>query len=110
MTRVADRAVNAERDDDLLLAIISHELRTPTSAIIGWADMIYRKGADGEILARGVEAIARNARLLARLIEQLTDYSRVRAGHAELDFQKVALAPALLATVETLTGTVPEAK
>jgi signal transduction histidine kinase len=103
MTRVADRGVNAERDDDLLLAMISHELRTPTSAIIGWADMIYRKGADGEIVARGVEAIARNARLLARLIEQLTDYSRVRAGHAELDFQKVALASALLATVETMT-------
>lgn len=103
MTRVADRAVNAERDGDLLLAMIAHELRTPTCAIIGWADMIYRKGADGEILARGVEAIARNARLLARLIEQLTDYSRLRGGRADLDFQRVALAPALLAAVETMT-------
>jgi signal transduction histidine kinase len=47
MTRVADRAVNAERDGDLLLAMIAHELRTPTCAIIGWADMIYRKSAGG---------------------------------------------------------------
>jgi signal transduction histidine kinase len=103
MTRVADRALNAERDSERRIAMVSHELRTPTSAIIGWAEMICRKGADGEIVARGVEAIARNARLLARLVEQLTDFSRARAGQADLDFQTVALAPAILAAIETMT-------
>jgi signal transduction histidine kinase len=89
-------------DSERFLAIISHELRTPTAAILGWAEMLCRKGEDGEVLARGVEAISRNARLMVRLIGQLTDFSRVRAGCVDLEFQTVALAPALRAAVETI--------
>jgi signal transduction histidine kinase len=92
-----------ESDSERFLAMISHELRTPTAVILGWAEMICQEGADGEIIARGVDAIWRNARLMARLIGQLTDFSRVRAGCVDLDFQTVALAPALRAAIETMT-------
>jgi signal transduction histidine kinase len=92
-----------ESDSERFLAMISHELRTPTTAIIGWAEMLSRNAADGEILAQGVEVISRNARQMARLIGQLTDFSRVRSGCADLEFQRVALAPALRAAIETLT-------
>jgi signal transduction histidine kinase len=103
MTPTAAIDMSDERDSDQLLAMVSHELRTPTTAIIGWAEMLCRNGLDGETVAHGVEAILRNARLLGRLIEQLMDFSRVRAGCADLEFQAVALAPALRAAVETMT-------
>lgn len=102
MTPTAVIDMSSERDSDQLLAMVSHELRTPTAAIIGWAEMLRRNGLDAETLAHGVETILRNARLLARLVEQLMDFSRVSAGCAELDFQSVALAPALRAAVETM--------
>lgn len=89
-------------DSERFLAIISHELRTPTTAILGWAEMLCREGADGEVLAKGVEVISRNARLMARLIGQLTEFSRVRAGSVDMDFQTVALAPSLRAAIETI--------
>ena len=95
--------MDAGWDNDQLLAMVSHELRTPTAAIIGWAEMLCRNSTDGEVLARGVEVISRNAHLLARLIEQLMDFSRVRAGCVNLEFRAVALAPALLAAIETMT-------
>lgn len=102
MTRTAVTAMNDERDSERFLAMISHELRTPTAAILGWAEMLCRKGEDGEVFARGVEAISRNARLMARLIGQLTDFSRVRAGCTDLEFQTVPLAPELRAAIETI--------
>ena len=102
MTRTTVPAMSNESDSERFLAMISHELRTPTTAILGWAEMLCREGADGEVFARGVEVISRNARLMARLIGQLTDYSRVKAGCADLDFQTVELAPALRAAIETM--------
>jgi signal transduction histidine kinase len=91
-----------ESDSERFLAMISHELRTPTTAILGWAEMLCREGADGEVVAKGVEVISRNARLMARLIGQLTEFSRVRAGSVDLDLQAVALAPSLRAAIETI--------
>jgi signal transduction histidine kinase len=103
MTSTAVIAMSDESDSEQFLAMISHELRTPTTAIIGWAEMLRRDGADGKVLAQGVEVISRNARQMARLLGQLTDFSRVRAGRADLEFQTLALAPALRAAIETMT-------
>ena len=65
------RAVNE------FLAIVSHELRTPITAILGWAQMLGRGTADPDRVALAVEVIERNARLQARLVEELVDYTRV---------------------------------
>ena len=52
-------------NSDEYLAMVSHELRTPTTAILGWAELLSRKQADNETVARGAEVIRRNARLQA---------------------------------------------
>jgi len=102
MTRTAVITMSDESDSERLLAIVSHELRTPTTAIIGWAEMLSRNEANGDIVAQGVEVISRNARQMARLIGQLTDFARARSGCANMEFQTVALAPAVRAAVETI--------
>ncbi len=61
------------RAKDAFLATLSHELRAPLNAIVGWAKML----AAGEV-ARDKEALAvstidRNARALASLIADLVD-------------------------------------
>jgi signal transduction histidine kinase len=56
-----------------LIATISHELKTPLTTIIGHAELL------GELHEhRSVEAIARNAERLNRLVQNLLDYSRVQ--------------------------------
>src|SRR2546421_6912185 len=94
-------------DRDMFLAMVSHELRTPSSAILGWAQLIKDRLADGETIAHGIEVIERNARLQAQLIEQLLDFSRVNNGQLRLDARRAPLVPVLEAAVETM---LPQAK
>lgn len=87
---------------DEFLALISHELRAPTAAILGWVELIGAGQADGEHLARGMEVIKRNARLQTKLIEQLLDFSRVRMGQLVFDPRRVSLASVLRSSVEMI--------
>jgi PAS domain S-box-containing protein len=75
---------------DRFLATLSHELRTPLSAILGWAQVLRRNAARTEAdVARGLEAIERNARLQTKLIEDLLDMSRIASGKVRLDMTTV---------------------
>ncbi len=84
-------AEDANRVKDQFLATLSHELRTPLTAILGWAATLKRKEATAPAIARGLEAIERNARVQARLIEDLLDTSRIMAGKISLDLRMVVL-------------------
>jgi len=86
-----ERAEKANRTKDEFLATLSHELRTPLNAILGWAQVLAHKERRDQDLDRGLEAIERNSRLQARLIEDLLDMSRIVSGKIRLDFREVAL-------------------
>ncbi|WP_421793779.1 ATP-binding protein [Hydrocarboniphaga effusa] len=74
---------------DEFLATLSHELRTPLNAILGWAQILSSRNARNDDLQRGAEAIYRNARAQAMLIEDLLDMSRITSGKLRLDVQTV---------------------
>ncbi len=69
---------------DEFLATLSHELRTPLNAVLGWTHVL-RMRQDEEVVAKAVEIIERNARLQARLIDDLLDMSRIVSGHIRLE-------------------------
>jgi signal transduction histidine kinase len=84
------------------LAIVSHELRTPITAILGWAQLLGR-GAAPDRVAQAVEVIERNARLQARLVEELVDYTRVvSANRLPLKAHAFPLASAVKEAVEAV--------
>lgn len=70
------------RDD--FLATVSHELRTPLNAIIGWLHVLEIGGLRGEDTQRAIEAIARNAKLQTRVVDDLLDVSRMIQGRFNL--------------------------
>jgi len=78
--RLLRDAQTANRTKDEFLAIVSHELRTPLSVVLTWAQLLHDRDVDPSRLATGVERIQRNARLLAQLIEDLLDVSRIVGG------------------------------
>lgn len=69
---------------DEFLATLSHELRTPLNAVLGWAQ-ILRTRHDEDLIRKGVDTIERNARLQARLIDDLLDMSRIVSGRVRLE-------------------------
>jgi CheY-like chemotaxis protein len=76
---------------DDFLATLSHELRTPLNAILGWASILTSQHYDGTRVERAIRAIDRNARIQARLIDELLDVSRIINGQMALNVTAVSL-------------------
>ncbi|MGO8912973.1 MAG: PAS domain-containing protein [Bradyrhizobium sp.] len=84
--RLADRAANAKAD---LLARISHEVRTPLNAIIGFAEVMTgeRFGALGnERYVEYMKDIRASGERVVAIIDDLTDLSRIETGKLDLAF------------------------
>lgn len=62
----------AEENKQLALSKLSHDLRTPLSTIIGWAQVLRAQNPPEQML-HGLEVIERNARTQTRIIEELLD-------------------------------------
>jgi PAS domain S-box-containing protein len=85
--REAER-VNRMKDE--FLATLSHELRTPMNAILGWTQLLRIHSTPMD-LRDGLETIERNARTQIHLIDDLLDVSRIISGKMRLDVQQVDL-------------------
>jgi signal transduction histidine kinase len=76
LLRVEQRAQRdvsaAEENKHLALSRLSHDLRTPLSTIIGWAQVLRAQNPPEQML-RGLEVIERNARTQTRIIQELLD-------------------------------------
>lgn len=83
-------AQNRTKDD--FLALLSHELRAPLNAILGWASQLSDDADLPPRIAKGIEAIARNARAQAKLVDDLIDVSQMAAQALALDWATVDLA------------------
>lgn len=78
-------AEEANRAKDQFMATLSHELRTPITAVIGWAKMLQLQPDDPEIRANGIDAIQRSSKVQAELIDDLLDASRIATGKLRLE-------------------------
>jgi signal transduction histidine kinase/ActR/RegA family two-component response regulator len=71
---------------DEFLGTVSHELRTPLNAVLGWTQILRRAMAGPDQSARALDAIERNARAQAQLVDDLLDTSRVVSGKLRVEF------------------------
>jgi PAS domain S-box-containing protein len=82
-------AEEANRLKDEFLATISHELRSPLNAILGWARLLRDPEVREQQLDRALEIIERNSQAQARLIEDLLDVSRIVSGKLSVQMRPV---------------------
>jgi signal transduction histidine kinase len=83
----------AGRHRDAFLANVTHELRTPLAAILGFAEMLVDYLDDATVEQRGwLARIQENALTLYRLIVQILDFSKIEAGALELAREPMNLA------------------
>ena len=101
-TAALERERDANRLKDEFLATLSHELRTPLTAVLGWTRVLRTARVEEQTQTRALESIERNARVQARLIEDLLEVSRIVTGKLRLQVDEVDLAAVIDAAVEVV--------
>lgn len=98
LTKIYDRekkarseAEEANRAKDFFLAVVSHELRSPLNAILGWTKILLNKQVDEKTHRNALETIEKSARAQAKLIDDLVDSSRVASGKMRLEMRALNL-------------------
>jgi signal transduction histidine kinase/CheY-like chemotaxis protein len=97
-----NEAERANRLKDEFLATISHELRNPLNAILGWAHMMRVGNLNEANTERAVETIYRNAKSQSQLVADLLDVSRIISGKLRLDVRTVDLLSIVNAAIDSI--------
>lgn len=85
-----DELERALKLNETMVAVLSHDLRTPLAAVLMYADVLRRLQAEGQT-AKTAEGIQRCARRMVRMIDQLLDFSRIRSDLIKPDAQPADL-------------------
>jgi PAS domain S-box-containing protein len=96
-----DEAERQGRLKDEFLATLSHELRTPMNAILGWLS-ILESGKPIREIHSALAVVRRNAELQAKLIEDLLDMNRFVSGNVRLETSSVEVGSLLQTTMQGL--------
>jgi PAS domain S-box-containing protein len=100
--KVRQEAEQASRLKDEFLATLSHELRSPLNAIVGWVHIARRHAGDNSELSKSLDTIERNVRAQTQIVNDLLDMSRIMTGQVRLDMQTVDLRDAVSNAVEAI--------
>ncbi len=95
-------AETANRMRDEFLATVSHELRNPLNAILGWGRLLQKNQLDTENKTKAIETIVRNAESQNRLIEDMLDVSRIITGKLRLDIATIDPSEFVKAAIDTV--------
>ena len=92
----------ANRSKDEFLAVLSHEMRTPLTAMLGWLTILRGHRLDEKTTKHAIETVERNAKAQAQLIEDLVDISRIVGGKLKLDVRPIDILPVIDAAVDVV--------
>ncbi|HEY7182044.1 MAG TPA: PAS domain S-box protein [Blastocatellia bacterium] len=101
--RAAREAAEAgARSKDEFLAVVSHELRSPLNAILGYAALLRYGNLDAQKVKQAVDVIERSGKAQGRLIDDLLDTARIISGKLRLTVGPVDLASVIGEAVQTV--------
>ncbi|MBD1857186.1 MULTISPECIES: CheR family methyltransferase [Leptolyngbya] len=92
----------ANRAKDEFLSNLSHELRNPLTALLGWAQMLLTRSLDQATVTRALEVIERSAKAQSQLVEDILDTSRIVSGKLKLNTKLIDLRFIVQAAIETV--------
>src|SRR5262249_12963979 len=96
------QAEEANRMKDEFLALVSHELRSPLNAMLGYAALLRYGGLDAQKVKHAAEIIERSGKAQAQLIDDLLDTARIISGKLRLELGPVDLVSVIDQAVQTI--------
>jgi len=82
--QLAERATTADRAKGQFLAMMSHEVRTPLNAMLGFADLLAESKLDDEQRSF-LDRVRNSGRSLLSIINDILDFSRIEADELHLE-------------------------
>ena len=85
MTQAVEQRLKSERMKTELITNVSHDIKTPLTSIINYADLILREKPENEKISEYCEVLMRQSGKLKRLIEDLVEASKASTGNLEVN-------------------------
>ncbi|MGH9160956.1 MAG: hybrid sensor histidine kinase/response regulator, partial [Vicinamibacteraceae bacterium] len=104
MKRLHEELREANRIKDDFLGTLSHELRTPLNAILGWSQLLRSGTLPVDTQQRGLESIARSAKVQVQIVDDLLDVSRIVSGKLQIEHSPVDVGRVMTAALDTMRG------
>src|SRR5262249_47541760 len=92
----------ANRSKDEFLTMVSHELRSPLNAVLGYTRLLRSGPADGAFVAHAASIVERNAKAQLQIVEDLLDSASIITGKLRLETRPIDLVPVLDAALEVV--------
>jgi PAS domain S-box-containing protein len=99
LARAAAEAANRSKDE--FLAMVSHELRSPLTAILGYTRMLRSGPVDRDAISKVTAIVERGAKAQLHIIEDLLDSARIIEGKLRIELEPIDLVPVLETALET---------
>lgn len=104
MVRMVEERVKSEKMKAELVTNVSHDLKTPLTSIINYADLLGRESLTPEFANDYVKILSSKAQRLKNLVQDLFEISKANSGAVDLDMQQINLAALLEQTVAEQDG------
>ncbi|MEI6500519.1 MAG: HAMP domain-containing sensor histidine kinase [Armatimonadota bacterium] len=104
------RASQSESASSRFLADLSHEVRSPLNAIVGFSELLSEE-TFGPLNAQQVEVIRdilQAGRHLQRLVDDVLDLSKIRLGRMELQWERLCVASVVEQALSMARAVAPE--
>jgi PAS domain S-box-containing protein len=96
------QAEEANLMKDEFLALVSHELRSPLNAILGYAALLRYGEVEAQKVEHAAEVIERSGKAQSQLIDDLLDTARIISGKLRLELGPVDLVSVIKQAVQTI--------
>jgi two-component system, chemotaxis family, CheB/CheR fusion protein len=100
--RQQEKLQELDRRKDEFLSMLAHELRNPLAPIVTAAEVLRHTDLDAARRGHAVDVIARQARHLSRLVDDLLDIARINTGRIQLHYDVVELGDLVRACVDSV--------
>jgi PAS domain S-box-containing protein len=96
------QAEESNRVKDEFLALVSHELRSPLNAMLGYARLLRFGSLDSQKVRNAVDVIERSGMIQTQLIDDLLDTARIISGKLRLELGPVDLFAVVEGAIQTI--------
>lgn len=91
LEQIREQETLEDREKHAFLLNMSHDIRTPMNAIIGFADMIAKNPGDEELVIRAIDKVKRSSEVLMKLLGEVLELSHMENGEVEVEVSELDL-------------------